>query len=192
MLQRKSRIHHLCCQKYFRRLYSYRNAVRLNCHFCVMEATFRKQTYVFSKLWLCSSKGGRKDVSSVGRRNPFALEGYHWVMLSVLSLFILFPVVFSVAFWSSFAYARTIIIIISRLMSFLQPRRSCANSDNLPGPIMLSVSPKRCWMYLRNVLYYYFFFYLYLPLKAIRFFCCRIIQKLRGRRKLTFQTTAFR
>ena len=30
-----------------------------------MEATFRKQTYVFSKLWLCSSKGGRKDVSSV-------------------------------------------------------------------------------------------------------------------------------
>ena len=41
-------------------------------------------------------------------RNPFALEGYHWVMLSVLSLFILFPVVFSVAFWSSFAYARYI------------------------------------------------------------------------------------
>ena len=34
--------------------------------------------------------------------------------------------------------------------SFLQPQRSCANSDSLPGPIMLSVSPKRCWMYLRN------------------------------------------
>ena len=28
--------------------------------------------------------------------------------------------------------------------SFLQPQRSCANSDKLPGPIMLSVSPKRC------------------------------------------------
>ena len=41
----------------------------------------------------------------------FALEGYHWVMLSVLSLFTLFPVVFSVAFWSSFAYARTILYI---------------------------------------------------------------------------------
>ena len=26
--------------------------------------------------------------------------------------------------------------------SFLQPQRSCANSDSLPGPIMLSVSPK--------------------------------------------------
>ena len=148
MLQRKSRIHLLCCQKYFRRLYSYRNTVGLNCHFYVMEATFRKQKYVFSKLWLCSSKGGRKDVSSVGpyTRNPFALEGYHWVMLSVLSMFILFPVVFSVAFWSSFAYPRTIL----------------------------------------------YFFYLYLPLKAIRFFCCRIIQNLRGRRKLTFQTAAFR
>ena len=36
------------------------------------------------------------------------------------------------------------------------------------------------------------FFYLYLPVKAIRFFCCRIIKKVRGRRKLTFQTTAFR
>ena len=34
--------------------------------------------------------------------------------------------------------------------SFLQQQRSCANSDSLPGPIMLSVSPKRCWMYLRN------------------------------------------
>ena len=148
MLQRKSRIHHLCCQKYFRRLYSYRNAVGLNRHFYVMEATFGKQTYVFSKLWLCSSKRGQKDVSSIGpyTRNRFALEGYRWVMSSVLSLFILFPVVFSVAFWSSFAHARTIIIIFS---------------------------------------------YLYLPLKAIRFFCCRIIQKARSRRKLTFQTTAF-
>ena len=47
---KESRIHHLCSQKYFRRLYSYRNAVGLNCHFYVMEATFRKQTYVFSKL----------------------------------------------------------------------------------------------------------------------------------------------
>ena len=27
--------------------------------------------------------------------------------------------------------------------SFLQPQRSCANLDSLPGPIMLSVSPKR-------------------------------------------------
>ena len=34
--------------------------------------------------------------------------------------------------------------------SFLQPQRSCANSDSLPRPIMLSVSPKRCWMYLIN------------------------------------------
>ena len=42
-------------------------------------------------------------------RKPFTWEGYQWVMLSVLSLFILFPVVFSVAFWSSFAYARTIL-----------------------------------------------------------------------------------
>ena len=40
--------------------------------------------------------------------------------------------------------------------------------------------------------YYIIFFNLYLPLKAIRFFCCCIIQKVRGRRKLTFQTTAFR
>ena len=77
-------------------------------------------------------------------RNPFALEGYHWIMLSVLSLFILFPVVFSVAFWSSFGYARTTLYI----------------------------------------------FYLYL--QAICFFCCRIIKMVRGRRKLTFQTTAFR
>ena len=43
--------------------------------------------------------------------------------------------------------------------------------------------------YARTILY---FFYLYLPLKAIRFFCCRIIKKVRGRRKLTFQTIAFR
>ena len=49
---------------------------------------------------------------------------------------------------------------------------------------VLNVSEKRTILY--------FFFYLYLPLKAIRFFCCRIIQKLRGSRKLTFQTTAFR
>ena len=34
----------------FRRLYSYRNTLGLNSHFYVMEATFRKQTYVFSKL----------------------------------------------------------------------------------------------------------------------------------------------
>ena len=47
---KESRIHHLCSQKYFRRLYSYRNAVGLNCHFYVMEATYRKQTYIFSKL----------------------------------------------------------------------------------------------------------------------------------------------
>ena len=40
----------LCSQKYFRRLYSYRNAVGLNYHFYVMEAAFGKQTYVFSKL----------------------------------------------------------------------------------------------------------------------------------------------
>ena len=75
-----------------------RNAVGLNCHFYVMEATFGKQTYVFSKLWLCSSKRGQKDVSSIGPHttNPFTLEGYQWVMLSVLSC------VFSVAFWSSF------------------------------------------------------------------------------------------
>ena len=32
--------------KYFRRLYSYQNAVDLNCHFYVIG----KQTYVFSKL----------------------------------------------------------------------------------------------------------------------------------------------
>ena len=89
----------------------------------------------------------KNDVSSIGpyTRNPFALEGYHWAMLSVLSLFILFPVVFSVAFWSSFCLCT----------------------------------------------YYIIFFYLYLPLKAILFFCCRIIEKVRGRRKLTFQTTAF-
>ena len=48
-------------------------------------------------------------------RNPFALEGYHWVVLSVLSLFILFPVVFSVAFWSSFAYARTILYFFTSI-----------------------------------------------------------------------------
>ena len=110
-------MHHLCCQKYFRRLYSYKNAVGLNCHFYVVEATFGKQTYVFSKLLLCSSKWGRKDVSSIGpyTRNHFALEGYHWVMLSVLSLFILFPVVFSVAFWSSFAYERTILYFFTSI-----------------------------------------------------------------------------
>ena len=34
-------------------------------------------------------------------KKPFALEGCHWAMMSVLSLFI--------AFWSSFAYARTIL-----------------------------------------------------------------------------------
>ena len=38
-------------------------------------------------------------------------------MLSVLSLFILFPVVFSVAFWSSFAYARTILYIFLPLFT---------------------------------------------------------------------------
>ena len=78
-------------------------------------------------------------------RNPFTLEGYHWVVLSVLSLFILFPVVFSVVFWS-----------------------------------------------LCLCTYYIIFFYLYLPLKAIRSSCCRIIKKVRVRRKLTFQTRAFR
>ena len=36
-------------------------------------------------------------------------------MLSVLSLFILFPVVFSVAFWSSFAYARTILYFFTSI-----------------------------------------------------------------------------
>ena len=50
----------------------------------------------------------KKSLSSMS----FALEGYYWVMLSALSLFILFPVVFSVAFWSSFAYVRTILYFL--------------------------------------------------------------------------------
>ena len=61
-------------------------------------------------------------------RKPFALEGYYWVMLSALSLFILFPVVFSVVFWSSFAYARTILYFLPLFTTksdtfFLLPHR---------------------------------------------------------------------
>ena len=33
---------------------------------------------------------------------------------------------------------------------FFQPQRSCANSDSLSGPIMLSMSPNRYWMKVRN------------------------------------------
>ena len=64
MLQRKSRIHHLRCQNYFRHLYSYRNALRFVLPFLFCGGHFRKQMYVFSRLRLCSSKGRRKDVSS--------------------------------------------------------------------------------------------------------------------------------
>ena len=64
-------------------------------------------------------------------------------MLSVLSLFILFPVVFSVMFCASFAYM--------------------------------------------HALYHIVF-----PLFTVHFFYCCIIKKVRGWRKLTFQTTAFR
>ena len=62
-------------------------------------------------LFLFSSILNGVTLKTSNTRNPFALAGYHWVMLSVLSLFIiiLFPVVFCVAFWSSFAYARTIL-----------------------------------------------------------------------------------
>ena len=88
---------------------------------------------------LKSNKDVRKELTRASSWKLMNLQ----VMLSVLSLFILFPIVFSVAFWLSFAYARTIL----------------------------------------------YFFYLYLPLKAI---CCHIIKKVRGRGKLTFQTTAFR
>lgn len=37
---KKSRIHHLRSQNYFRQLYSYRNALDLYCHFYVVEATY--------------------------------------------------------------------------------------------------------------------------------------------------------
>ena len=43
----KSRIHHLCSQKYFRRLYSYPNALNMNCHFYVMEATLESKRMYF-------------------------------------------------------------------------------------------------------------------------------------------------
>ena len=44
---------------------------------------------------------------------------------------------------------------------------------------------------LMHVLYYFFFLPLFTT-KSDTFFCCCIIKKVRGRRKLTFQTTAFR
>ena len=125
-------------------------------------------------------------------------------MLSVLSLFILFPVVFCVTFWSSFAYARTIECFHSRgqhLCKFIGTKESvCIRKEFNSHRTGLGHQHGRRFIVLghhymaamtscENTLYY--IFYLYLPLKAIRFFCCCITKKVRGWRKLTFKTTAF-
>ena len=44
-----------------------------------------------------------------------ALDHIQEILSLCLSLFILFPVVFGVAFWSSFAYARTILYFFTSI-----------------------------------------------------------------------------
>ena len=139
MLQRKSRIHHLCCQKYFRRLYSYRNTVGLNCHFYVMEDT-KANVCIFKTMIMQFEAGPKRGIK-------------HWTIYK-----------------KSFRFGR---LSLGYVVCFV------------------SVYTVSCCLHQCRVLvifclctyYIIFFFYLFLPL---------IIQKVRGRRRLTFQTTAFR